>query len=895
MAVKRVDSEKVFDPVLFIKQTKDAAKLVDQLLLLRKVLICLADDAVKVMEAIKFDSSKSINEFTEAVNKSKKAVSDLDVFEKKRLATLEKLKFANSSRAEALAEVQVQLQEQNKVNKQIVQENAKIVGSYKATSVRLNKLRKEYKDLRIENKKDTKQTDKLKKEINELDKELKDVDASVGQFGREVGNYEDKALSATKTTLAWAAALVGLDAGISGVNNAIEANEESSEKMTRLQAQLGAVINTVQNRTVNAVSAFLNLSKSIISGSANAEDFFEELDKLTGAFDGTIKEIKENADAAEKAAIAQFALTKASRGLHLAVAILNGEIEKQNIIAGDSTESFDRISEAARKATELQVKRAAILQRIGREELRIIEQRIESQSEDANLAALNNERSEKRIELQELQNELDAASLDNQKIIRETTRDRFEQELDFAIDFFDNTKTLLERQIGDEDEAFSIRANNLKRLQILAESSFQSQIDLINAQVGQDINIRELVKLDDERLVRQKLITDFTVTDEITMVRILEVLRERKTVTQDLVDVNKELTESLEDQLIASDEILNNIEATRAAGRIAAESDEAKNRDLRETELRRQADFELDLVKEGSDEAVLIKEQLNNDLAALDRERLEDIEAAAQEQLDAITALANDSFDIFEQELAKRNDARSQAAADQITKQEELIVKLRENASEGTEQSLAFEEARLEKARLKKQRDDEKAAKKQERLALAQTFLNQVAEQSKENPDTAIVEAFKNTFLARKIAQGLSGLYEGTDSVGSTGSETKFSNGRDGYVVRLDEGEKVFNARQSNKLNKLGYSDRDDVINAVEQFAAGNTWAFMPQFQAAQQTTAEPDYSPIIESNNKVIKAIEDNATHSQFDLSGLNEWIETRFKGHTKEIYKIMLEHFRP
>ena len=178
----------------------------------------------------------------------------------------------------------------------------------------------------------------------------------------------------------------------------------------------------------------------------------------------------------------------------------------------------------------------------------------------------------------------------------------------------------------------------------------------------------------------------------------------------------------------------------------------------------------------------------------------------------------------------------------------------------------------------------------------AQTFLNQVAAQSKSpnNPDTAIAEAFKNTFLAKAIAKGLLGFYEGTDEVGSTGTETKFSSGRDGYVVKVDKGEKIFNSKQSDRLNKAGFGDRSDVVDLVEDYATGNTWDFMPRLQTFQ-TSNDIDLSKVVESNERVVRAIESIPPAPIQNWESFYVVIEERFKKHGKDIIKHVMKHHRP
>ena len=124
---------------------------------------------------------------------------------------------------------------------------------------------------------------------------------------------------------------------------------------------------------------------------------------------------------------------------------------------------------------------------------------------------------------------------------REIQRDAFERELDFAIDFFDAQKTLLERQVADESRTLDQRFESAKRLADLNESAFAEQIKLVEDFTGQRIDLNQLALEDDERVVRERL--RLLNLDDIVQGRILEILRERKALVQDLRDVNREVVE----------------------------------------------------------------------------------------------------------------------------------------------------------------------------------------------------------------------------------------------------------------------------------------------------------------------------------------------------------------
>ena len=195
--IKRTD---IFAKNVFTDPAEEAKALDTALNMVEKSLKDIAKLSAEAVKNFKVADSKDLKEFNEALGRSKKAVSDLDEFEKRRLKTLKKLKEANSTRIEDLTELQVQLQEQNKANKQLAKEKLGLIGAYQKESARLVKLRKEYKDLAVQNKENTDEGKKLLKNITTLDKKLKDIDETVGQNQRSVGDYK-KAVEGLNSTI----------------------------------------------------------------------------------------------------------------------------------------------------------------------------------------------------------------------------------------------------------------------------------------------------------------------------------------------------------------------------------------------------------------------------------------------------------------------------------------------------------------------------------------------------------------------------------------------------------------------------------------------------------------------------------------------------------------------
>lgn len=130
---------------------------------------------------INIDGIQSINELNDAIKQTEKELKNLATGTQEfadKAAELARLK----------AEQKAIKKQQDDLNKSFL-ETSDALGAYDKLSNKLNRLRKEYKDLAVSEKASTKEAEDLLEEIQRLDKQLKKVDASAGQFQRNVGNY----------------------------------------------------------------------------------------------------------------------------------------------------------------------------------------------------------------------------------------------------------------------------------------------------------------------------------------------------------------------------------------------------------------------------------------------------------------------------------------------------------------------------------------------------------------------------------------------------------------------------------------------------------------------------------------------------------------------------------
>ena len=547
----------------------------------------------KLNEVAKIDAStiagiKKLMKEKEEAQKIEETSNELD---KEQIKLKERLVKAQSEQGKETAKLRLEIQEQNKSNKEAAKTELGLLSTYQEESKRLNEMRKRVKNLLLEKKKLTKEDKALIRETQKLDQKLKDVDKTVGQTQRSVGDYAiatqragDALKSMAKKALAATATALTFKGVLDGMVTSLKDNEEGSEKLRSGMAQLHAIMSVIKNTgagfLVDVFEGVAKLKKEGATGLVFLSGLGDVIADASDNFDGFNEKVSKATKAAKEAELAQIALEKSSRQQRLEIAKLSAEIEKQNVIAGDNTRTFTEIEEAINKASKAEVDRAKLIRDIAKEELKIIQDKIDARGEDANNLELENDKIEKQIELRDAEAELDVAKLERRKELNENTRDFFENELDFAIDAFDNQKTINERILADDRVSLKEKEKIFKRTVELSDSSFNEQQKLFSTFVDDRIDLNELVALDDEKQIRER-IKGYNL-DKTEFTRLLEVIRERKTVLQDNAETEKSLEQERKQR--NQDSIESVKETFDAINEIYAESQQAR-KDTLEQEL----------------------------------------------------------------------------------------------------------------------------------------------------------------------------------------------------------------------------------------------------------------------------------------------------------------------
>ena len=497
---------------------------------------------------------------------------------------------------------------------------------------------------------------------------------------------------------------------------------------------------------------------------------------------------------------------------------------------------------------------------------------LEFMNNEKALLLANNEEilalSEAKTQLIAKDNELASALAKNAMEARNTAKDDFELQLDYAVDYFDTQKTINERIINMERTTLKQRKLLTADLERLADKSWQNQMDLINEYAETKIDLNALIALDDEQLVREQI--KGQIKNETLGIRILQTVRDRKIALQDISDLHTETS-------------LKEIELNKAVATSIQAIDE-DNLSLRIEQAEREFDIEKQLedrkliladknyenLKIQLDKIKELKIQQLMDIAYFERETAEK-EIIEQEEktkkLEEINSkLANDIIRL-ENETA---DKKREIGFEELDNERELLDVRREMVLNGIQsltditieladkriakideeieasqrrfdslQSLAesgnilARESMAEEAKLmaEQNRKREQEEKRKQRIQLASSVLQAYVTNSN-NPQVKnpLQKTITDTVLLTEFIKSLPAFFDGTEDTGKNGSGI---DNKGGFLSVLHPNERVVTAKQNEliggmsneELSKLAYNYQNGMIRPITDTALSNGFA----------------------------------------------------------------------
>lgn len=422
-----------------------------------------------------------------------------------------------------------------------------------------------------------------------------------------------------------------------------------------------------------------------------------------------------------------------------------------------------------------------------------------------------------------------------------------------------NKEILEEAAKADQARRLQMVVESNKRISVLQEEFKKANLQrqdqiIIQLQLEQKLN-NDLRKIGQER---QKIADDLTVKGQNKQ------QEAQKKALEDAAKREKEIQDqnlaNLRAEIKANDDILK------------AEEEALEKRKKLEQE---EAD---EIRKINEESAILTAKVLADERAkqekAEEESRLKRIEFE-ERALEAV-------FSAYEEQANKRAELLQKETSDQ----EKAIETQRELAERGLANTLAFEERRLAELQRQQQREKDQAR----RVKLLETFLNSLAEFSKEDPKTALNKALLQVALATAASAVFAeegGIIGDTANQRSRVFDRRHRSGKD-VLLHAEVGEGIVPKKSMDILGKRNfelirnlYRNRlsDSIMPELPRFTGATADAGM----AAQEIVAKLD------SLEKTVKNKKETAINFESYHNGLKMLLEQKENGNkTTTIKKL-------
>ena len=273
--------------------------------------------------------------------------------------------------------------------------------------------------------------------------------------------------------------------------------------------------------------------------------------------------------------------------------------------------------------------------------------------------------------------------------------------------------------------------------------------------------------------------------------------------------------------------------------------------------------FEFAEVDDGMDDYFEEQQRLRDEAAAAEEKRKADLIQLAQDLTEISTFLTDRRIEAIDREIEaeKRKYEESKQNID-------AIIAMREMDSNSMAQSIAFEKAEQAKALAAQ----EKLQRKKQRLELLNTSIGMLNAQIAAGNGNPLGKTMADVTTLIGFIKSIPMFWEGTETTVGDSVGTKFSNGRDGILARVDKSEMILNKSKVDKLAAMGIHSTDDV---VKRLMLGNGISNVPTSMVAmndnsdmvakldehshllKQLVNKPVTNTTLEQVGKVVKMIE--------------------------------------
>jgi hypothetical protein len=441
-----------------------------------------------------------------------------------------------------------------------------------------------------------------------------------------------------------------------------------------------------------------------------------------------------------------------------------------------------------------------------------------------------------------------------------------------------------------------VLANKLKALRadrLSQEATDELAKIVFEAQTNSIAYNEQLEKFQDERIKREEKILQ--INREIAIINEQNVLTEVEKIEQE----KQKILDKSNQEILEKNNVFNKklVEQRRDAGdEINAIVEEeykikqsilAAQYEIDKTNIEKSVDDEKVRQKEiekltatfnsNTDKLIAEKEGKKKDFLETELALLKAIEIKKTE---IIVEYLQKATDALASELDKRDALRTDKMAKEIEKTNLAIEKQRDLATRGLANTLAFQEAQLEKQLLAQKDLERKAANQKENIALAEALLNAYNAELKQpnaDPMTAGAKALADVLLFKGLAAGLVQFAaEGNDDVQGPGTTTS-----DSIPFMLSKHEGVVKAAAN--------MDNPGVVAALNNDTFDQL--YMPKYRLldTDSTAHNIANSLVLQSNKEVINLLTEikNKPVQGVDVDKLGNLIETIYENGKKTVIK--------
>lgn len=854
MANKKLSYDQIADKNLMQPLIKEFEDLNNVLNTTTDILKEVVKNAAKIEKQDPAKPYENLKQAEEKIRDVEKATKDLDKLEKERIKLEQRQIELLDDRAKANAELREQVRLQAKELRDNAKEALATDNAYKTLTKQTNEAQAEFKRLAAEFGTTSDQAQAALKRFTQLDKQLREINKAAKDGRRDVGRYSDAIEETEKQVKSLSEQLKDAQDDVKSLGNtfktlgvvtvilqvfdqmqqAFSANSEGAAELEKAVSKVTITISVVVGRLIKLIptiqNGFEKLTTEVQLGfekltnilGGNEEKISElqkrldelnskELPTLEDAFEGVTEEVENLIKTNDNLIDNTLQYRKEIVDLEKDLAGLTKTQTLQQVAADDTTRS---LQEQAKAQEELNDTNDIILAK----EVEIAQKRLELAQENAKVNKFSIEAQEQLAEsiasLAEKEAEQIATREEGLRTLREIERDALERRLDFLIDDFDNQKTVNERIAQSEVETFERRRAILEDTETLANASFKRQEAELNASLERQgkaiLDFEELQKMTSSEAIARKI--EESGLDDVLAGRALEIIRERRTANQDLVEAFRDLNEAeresneVESDLILTREALNEAEKKGADLSIILSSLEDKRLQNEINNL----NTRLAMAEKGSEERIQIEADLNEKLLTQQQKRIEKEQEEEAKNAEKKKEFYEDSFAVIEQVATKRFDAIQSGIDDELETERERESELQELAAQGNENA-EKNLAENQKRQAELEREREAAIQRQRRvelgLAAIQSYQNAV-QNDEPNP---LAKTISDISVLQAFIDNIPAFYEGTENTGTVSNPLDQNGGR---LAILHDNERVMTANQ-NKI--IGPMSNMEVAMRVKQ------------------------------------------------------------------------------